>query len=102
MLNPDIELRHSSWQTVAAVACFVIAVLAGIGGSLLTTGWVLNAQLHPWLHAVGLVLLILAFPILILSGHCLDLQDRKANTSRDDPQGQGNSKTTMPLMKRNR
>ncbi|HKY30022.1 MAG TPA: hypothetical protein VJM12_18920 [Pyrinomonadaceae bacterium] len=49
-------------------------------GTLLTTDWLLNAQLHPWLHAVGLTLLILAIPILLLGGHCLDLMDRQKNS----------------------
>ena len=93
VLNSDIERRDSLWPTVAAAACFVIAVLAAVAGILLTTGWILNSQIHPRLHAVGVVLLILAFPILILGGHCLDLRDKRLNRSGNDSQVHGPGKT---------
>lgn len=72
-----LERRHSAWQIPAAVACFVLALVAGVAGSFLTTGWILNAQQHPALYSVGLTLLILALPTLILGGHFLDLRDRE-------------------------
>lgn len=77
VLSRNVEHRNGSWQAVAAVACFVIAVLAGIAGTLFTTGWILKPEKHPSLHAIGIVLLILALPILVLGGHFLDLRDRK-------------------------
>jgi hypothetical protein len=70
--------RNYTWEPVAALACFVGAGLSLVMGFVLTTGWVVNAQRHPFLHGVGLTLLILGLPILILGGHCLDLNDRKA------------------------
>jgi hypothetical protein len=82
VLSRNVEHKNGSWQAVAAVACFVVAVLAGIAGTLFTTGWLLNPVSHPSLHAIGLVLLILAFPILILGAHCLDLRERKQNSPR--------------------
>lgn len=68
-----------SWYAAAAFVCFTVSVLAAIGGGLLTSGWLLNAQLHPWLYDLGLTMLILSLPILILGGHCLDLLDRRQN-----------------------
>jgi hypothetical protein len=70
--------RNYNWEPVAALACFVGAGLSLVIGFVLTTEWVVNAQRHPFLHGVGLTLLILGLPILILGGHCLDLNDRKA------------------------
>lgn len=67
------------WRTLAAVGCFVAAVVSIAIGFVLTTGWFMNAELHPLLHGVGLVLLILGIPILVLGGHFMDLRDRKTN-----------------------
>jgi hypothetical protein len=82
MMVIRIQRNHSPWQTVAAFACFISAVLAFLFGSLLTTAWVLNAEVHPLLHALGLTLLIVAIPILILGGHCLDLLDKCGEKAR--------------------
>jgi hypothetical protein len=62
---------------MAAVACFAAAVLSIAIGFVFTTNWFLNADLHPLLHDVGLVLLIVGIPILILGGHFMDLRERK-------------------------
>jgi two-component system, OmpR family, sensor histidine kinase KdpD len=59
------------------VACFVVAAVSLAVGFVLTTGWLLNAQLHPILHGIGLILLIIGIPMIILGGHCMDLQDKK-------------------------
>ena len=77
-----VQLNDSPWQAIAGFACVIGAVLAVLFGSLLTTAWVLNAEIHPVLHALGLTLLIVAIPILILGGHCFDLlEGRKGKTS---------------------
>ena len=66
-----------AWHALAAATCFVLAVLAGLFGSLVTTNAILNAPEHPTLYTVGLISLILALPIAILGAHCLDLRDRR-------------------------
>ena len=76
--------RRSAWQAPAAAACFVLAVIAGLSGSLLTTNAILNAQEHSTLYAVGLISLIFALPIAILGAHCLDLMDRQKKRSNDN------------------
>src|SRR5829696_8646303 len=81
MSRNRVERKDHRWQVAAAVACFVIAVVGGIAGWLLTTGWVLNSQAHPALYAIGLTLLIIALPLLVLGGHCLDLLDRKRQSA---------------------
>lgn len=66
-----------AWLLPAAAVCFVLAVILGLSGSLLTTNAILNAHDHPALYAVGLVSLLLALPIAMLGAHCLDLMDRR-------------------------
>ena len=70
-----------AWLGPAAAVCFVLAVIVGVCGSLLTTNAVLNAHEHPALYAVGLISLILALPIAILGAHCLDLIERRQKKS---------------------
>ena len=77
MFRINLQPVRPAWHASAAVACFVLAAIAGIGGSLLTTSAILNAHSHPMLYAVGLTSLILALPTAILGAHCLDLIDRR-------------------------
>ena len=85
--------RNYTWEPLAALACFVGAGLSLAIGFVLTTGWVVNAQLHPFLHGVGLTLLIIGLPILILGGHCLDLNDRKAKKANAELHSLTNGET---------
>ena len=55
----------AGWEMLAAGVCFVVAVLSLAIGFVLTTRWLLNDQLHPLLHAVGLVLLVIGIPIML-------------------------------------
>ncbi len=82
MMVLRVQHNYSYWQAIAAFGCFVSAVLAFLFGTLLTTAWVLNAAVHPLLHALGLTLLIAAIPILILGGHCLDLLEKRGERAR--------------------
>jgi hypothetical protein len=79
MSEERIERGPVVWQPVAAVVCFAIAIASLAIGFVLTTGRLLNFQLHPLLHGVGLALLILGLPILMLGAHCMDLKERKVN-----------------------
>ena len=67
----------AGWEMLAAGVCFVVAILSLAIGFVLTTRWLLDDQLHPLLHGVGLVLLVIGIPIIILGGHCMDLGERK-------------------------
>ena len=71
-LKRDVAARDA----VAAAVCFVVAVLSLATGFVLTTRWLLDDQIHPLLHGVGLVLLIIGIPIMILGGHFMDLGER--------------------------
>ena len=77
MFRIKSQRTHLAWQALAAVALFVLAVIAVIAGSLLTTNRILNAHEHPTLYAVGLISLLLALPIALLGAHCLDIMDRR-------------------------
>jgi hypothetical protein len=76
-MNERITSRGFGWEQWVALGCFVAAVLSMAVGFVFTTGWLLNAEIHPFLHGVGLVLLIVGIPLLILGGHFMDLQERR-------------------------
>ncbi|HZN00036.1 MAG TPA: hypothetical protein VFB70_11620 [Pyrinomonadaceae bacterium] len=78
-MNVRINGKRVGWEPAAAAVCFAGAVLSLAIGFVFTTGWLLNANLHPLLHGVGLFLLIVGIPILILGGHFMDLRERKVN-----------------------
>jgi len=70
------------WELLAAGACFAVAVIALVLGFVFTTHWLLDDHIHPFLHTLGLVLLILGIPILLLGAHFMDLQEKKLDDSR--------------------
>ena len=76
-MSEEIRRDPIAWQPWAAIACFVLAALSLATGGVLTTRWLLNEQVHPILHGVGLILLIFGLPLIILGGHCMDLQEKK-------------------------
>ena len=76
-MNERIEREAVAWELAAAITCFMSAVISLLIGFVLTTGWLLNAQLHPLLYSLGLGLLIIGIPIVILGGHFMDLRERK-------------------------
>ena len=77
MFRISFQDTQPARRAAAAVACFALAIISGLAGSLLTTNAILNAHEHPMLHAVGLISLILALPLAILGAHWLDLVDRQ-------------------------
>ena len=76
-MSERIERGAVAWEMVAAITSFTGAVLSLVIGFVLTTSWLLNAQLHPLLHSLGLGLLIVGIPMMILGGHFMDLRERK-------------------------
>lgn len=73
------EIKHTSveWEPIIAGACFAVAVLSLALGFVFTTQKLLDAQVHPWLHGLGLTLLVVGIPIMILGGHFMDLRDKR-------------------------
>lgn len=78
-MSERISRDGFAWEHLAAIGCFVAAVLSIAMGFVFTTGWLLNAQVHPILHSVGLVLLIVGIPILVLGGHFMDLREKRVS-----------------------
>jgi hypothetical protein len=76
-----VKPNPATWEPVAAFACFAGSILSLALGFAFTTNWILNDVRHPFLHAVGITLLIIGIPILILGGHCLDLMEKKNKKS---------------------
>jgi hypothetical protein len=77
MSEERIQPEPGFWEWLAAVGCFVLGVLALAVGFVLTTDRLLDAHLHPSLHALGIVLLIAGIPVIILGGHFMDLGEKK-------------------------
>ena len=46
-MSERIEREAVAWELAAALTCFMSAVLSLVIGFVLTTSWLLNAQLHP-------------------------------------------------------
>jgi hypothetical protein len=79
-----------SWEAAGAVCCFTGGIGAALLGSVLTAAsWILGAQLHPWLHGLGTVLLIVTIPLLIFAGYCLDWEDRRSQGTGAEVQNAG-------------
>jgi hypothetical protein len=76
-MSERINRTTVAWEPLVAGMCFVSAAVALLIGFLFTTRWLLDDHLHPLLHGLGLVLLILGIPIMILGGHFMDLRERK-------------------------
>ena len=76
-MDERIIHRRLGWEHWAALGCFVAAVLSLAIGFVFTTGWMLSAEIHPVLHSVGLVLLIVGIPMMILGGHFMDRRERR-------------------------
>ena len=75
-MNEESKRSPVGWKPVAALACFVGSFFSLATGFVLTTRAILNAELHPLLHGIGLTLLIIGIPLLILGGHFMDLRER--------------------------
>ena len=76
-MSEEIKRPAVAWEPLAAAACFVSAVIALAIGFVFTTRLLLDDHLHPLLHGLGIVLLILGIPIMLLGGHFMDLREKK-------------------------
>jgi len=73
-----------SWEAVSACCCFAGGILAAVVGSVLTAiTWLVHVEVHPWLRASGTALLIVAIPMLIMAGYCLDWLEKKQERKRN-------------------
>jgi uncharacterized membrane protein YidH (DUF202 family) len=81
-MSERLQHHPAAWESLAAGACFAVAVISLALGFVFTTHWLLDDRLHPFLHTLGLVLLIIGLPVMMLGAHCLDLQEKKLNESK--------------------
>src|ERR1044072_8955341 len=77
MSEERIQPEPGFWEWLAALACFAVGGLSLAVGFVLTTDRLLDAHLHPSLHALRIVLLIVRLPVIILGGHFMDLGETK-------------------------
>ena len=77
-MNDEVRRGPVAWEPWAACGCFIAAVISLVIGVVLTTRWLLDEQVHPLLHGIGLVLLIIGIPLIILGGHFMDLSEKKS------------------------
>jgi hypothetical protein len=85
--------RGWTWQAVVALSGCGGGILAAAFGSLLSAvAWARGDDAGGLsLHGLGSILLLSTIPLLILGAHCLDLLDRRAETSQQvkhRPRGQ--------------
>ena len=73
-----------AWELIAAGACFAVAVIAIVLGFVFTTHALLDDNVHPFLHTLGLILLVVGIPIMMLGAHFMDLQEKKLDDSRKE------------------
>jgi hypothetical protein len=83
--------RLRTWEERSGVCCLLAGLLAPLLGSLLTViEWIVGAPAHPWLHVAGTALFIVAIPLILFAGFCLDWAE----------QGQKKSAHNTPSTKR--
>lgn len=83
MRKPRTKRTVINWEATGAFCCFTGGIGAALVGSILTaTTWIVGGQLHPWVHGLGTALLIVAIPLLIFSGYCLDWMERAQTQTR--------------------
>jgi hypothetical protein len=75
------KVAPGSWEALAAALSFAGGIMATLFGLLLNViTWILGTDLHPWFRRLSTALFVLAIPLLIFSGYCLDWMERKLNT----------------------
>ena len=69
-INQD---RVRTWEAVGGACCFVAGIMAALLGSVLSaSAWIVGGEVHAWIYAAGTALLIVAIPLILFAGFCLD------------------------------
>ena len=85
--------RVRTWEAAGGAFCFIAGIGAGLLGSVLTaSGWIIGAEVHPWIHAAGTALLIVTIPLILFAGFCLDWSERRPNKASDNDRDSGRGK----------
>jgi hypothetical protein len=88
------QVRLRQWAATGGACCFLAGILAPVLGMLLTaSGWIFGVAVHPWIHLAGTALLIVAIPLILFAGFCLDWAEREQKKAAHDAKGaqRGNS-----------
>jgi hypothetical protein len=65
--------RLHTWEAMTGVSCFLAGLLAPLLGILFSViEWIVGAAVHPWIHVAGTALFIVAIPLILFAGFCLD------------------------------
>ena len=80
-----------TWQSVGAVVGFASALVALLLGMLFSIVVLLagGRAAAPIFHRFGTILLVLVIPLLIFAAHCLDLAEKKSQTTSTTPTRKG-------------
>jgi hypothetical protein len=84
-LFPRESVRNAPfrWEEIAAFLSVIGAMGGAIAGSLITASvWIVGAEAHPWLRHLGTALLVIAVPLWLLSGCCLDWLEKNTAKNR--------------------
>ena len=85
------------WAAAGGAFCFLAGISAPLLGLLLTTsGWVLGVAVHPWLHVAGTALFIVAIPLILFAGFCLDWAERQQERTTHDAAGPSPDAEALP------
>ena len=67
------QKRLRTWEARGGICCFLAGVLAPLLGGLLTViEWIVGTAVHPWIHVTSTALFIVAIPLILFAGFCLD------------------------------
>jgi hypothetical protein len=81
--------RVRTWEVAGGACCFVGGIMAALLGSVLSaSAWIVGGEVHSWIYAVGTALLIVAIPLILFAGFCLDWAERKEESVRESKQTQ--------------
>lgn len=81
--------RVRTWEAAGGACCFVAGIMAALLGTVLSAGaWIVGGEVHAWIQAAGTALLIVAIPLILFAGFCLDWAERKEESARESKQTQ--------------
>ena len=85
-INQD---RVRTWEAAGGACCFIAGIIAALLGTALSaSAWIVGGEVHAWIQAAGTALLIVAIPLILFAGFCLDWAERKEESARESKQTQ--------------
>lgn len=82
------QKRVRTLEETAGVCCLLAGLLAPLLAILLTLSeWLLGAAAPPWIHVAGMALWIVAIPLIVFAGFCLDWAEQGQKKEAHNPEG---------------